>query len=652
MSLREMQVVQAVRGNPGITGSELASMLGVTDRSVRAYVKGANARLDGCASIVCERCCGYTLSVNDEQRLTAWLEDECKPAARGGITPEERVAFLLNNLLTRTDWVTIDELSELLHVCRMTISADLKCVEEQLARFDLALERRPRYGMRVQGDEARRRVCLADSVVGSLVASRDGEFEAPCDGCPSPVRLDAVAELVDSALEQSGWAINSLVYHNLLVHIAIAVLRAGEGSFVPMDEATLERIRRSAAFEAAGLVAKNVESVFDVRLPESEVAYIAIHLAGKQSTIPGDVLEDGESDPLVIDDEVWDAVSEMLDLVWKIYRFDLRSDLELRMNLARHIVPLSVRLRYGMKLENPVLSDTRKRFPLAYAMAVDSGVVLADRYGAALSEDETGYIALAFALALERQKTAIAKKNILIVCATGHGSACMLEHRYRQQFGEHLDQIFTCDASHVDRCDFSKIDYVFTTVPLACALPVPVREVSFFLDSSDAALVSDLLAADEMPASCEDEFSVRLPERLSFEHMQAADKEEALDAMCGRMVDVAGVAPSIRELVDKREACVPTTFGNGVAIPHPLEPVCDRTVVAVGLLDNPIDWSGQSVSVVILIAISHEDGESMRRLMSAIADFVTNPGDIARLLETRSRELFVARLNALLASIA
>lgn len=652
MSVRTMQLVQIVRDNPGISGSELARMMRVTDRSVRAYIRQANDSLAGFASISSECHRGYSLSVTDEPRFSGWLRKEGEPANRGGITPDERVAFLLNTLLTRTDWVTIDELSELLHVCRMTISADLKHVEERLGRFGLSLERRPRYGMRVTGDEMGRRVCLAAGVVESLVENRPSGSESSDARALATMRLDDIARIVDAALDVTGWVVNSLAYQNLLVHIAITVLRAGEGNFIPMDDATLERIRTSAAFPVAERIASGIEGLHAVTLPQSEVAYIAIHLAGKQSTIPGAPATDADADPLVINDEVWDAVSEMLALVWRVYHFDLRNDLELRMNLARHIVPLAVRLKYGMKIENPVLSDTRKRYPLAYAIAVDSGAVLAKRYGSALSEDETGYIALAFALALERQRTMIAKKSILVVCATGHGSACMLEHRYRQQFGRYLDAIYTCDASHVDRFDVSKVDYVFTTVPLSCSLPVPVREVSFFLDEADTALVTGLLASGEGAFAGEDMFSERMPRELFYGRMAASDRAALLDLMCRRMVERAPVDDTLRELVERRETCVPTTFGNGVAIPHPLEPVCDRTVISVAILDDPVDWMGEPVSVVMLIAISREDGSAMSRLMAAIADFVGNADDVSRLRESRSRDVLVARLNALLASTA
>ena len=84
------------------------------------------------------------------------------------------------------------------------------------------------------------------------------------------------------------------------------------------------------------------------------------------------------------------------------------------MSLARHIVPLSVRLHYNLQIENPLLTDIQYRMPLAYLMAMESSTILAKEYEATLSEHEVAYLALAFALALERKRTELPKKNVTL----------------------------------------------------------------------------------------------------------------------------------------------------------------------------------------------------------------------------------------------
>ena len=70
-------------------------------------------------------------------------------------------------------------------------------------------------------------------------------------------------------------------------------------------------------------------------------------------------------------------------------------------------------------MKNPILQDIKREYPLAYEMATQACSVLQDVSPNPIKEDEIGYIAVSFALALERQKAKEwAPKNILIVCAS------------------------------------------------------------------------------------------------------------------------------------------------------------------------------------------------------------------------------------------
>lgn len=55
-------------------------------------------------------------------------------------TRDGRVSFLLNDLLMRSQWVTIEEYADLLYVSARTLSNDMRLVEQKLAQFDLMLE--------------------------------------------------------------------------------------------------------------------------------------------------------------------------------------------------------------------------------------------------------------------------------------------------------------------------------------------------------------------------------------------------------------------------------------------------------------------------------------------------------------------------------
>ena len=622
---RDIKLIDIIEAHPDIDPVDLAERFSVSDRSVRTYVRKTNETLGSCAQIEKRRGGGYSLRILNASAFAA-LRARDAHAGQDAVptTPETRVDYLLNDLLSRADWITVDGLASILFVSRNVITSDLRQVAATLERFGLVLEKRPHYGIRVTGPEMSRRLCLANLTLDGII------------GTGGSASLDVIARCVSESLAEEDFQINSAAYQNLLVHIAVAVERIRANCYVPMEPEHLERLRFTPEYLIAKKVAAAVERELAVELPEEEIGYIAIHLAGKQTLYtPG---SDTDAN-LVISDEVWNVVSRMLEMVWNAFHFDFRNDLELRMNLARHIVPLSVRLRYRMRIDNPLLSDIKQRFPVAYSMALESSCILAEEYGNALSEDEVGYIALAFALAIERQKSERPRKNILVVCASGQGSARLLEWRYRQEFGTWLDRIETCDVAHVASRDLTGIDYVFTTVPLERKLPVPVREVKYFLDDEDVNSVRRILSGE---AAAPAPLAAYFDGRLFLGALDAEDKDGALDALCARVAEVHDVPGDFRALVQRREELAQTCFGNFVAMPHPVTPVTTSTFVAVAVLNHSVSWNGQEVRAVFLVSVSSLRDQKldafyrgMARLLTsreAIQKLVSNP-DFATLLD-------------------
>ena len=671
-------MIAHIEAVPGLAPASLATRMGVTTRSVRTYVRQFNDVLSGVAHLDIAQG-GYRLEVTDEDRFAQWKLKNQAEASRIPDTPRERVNYLVSDLLARTEWVTLDDLADILFCSRRTVSKDLKQVGAYLESFGLTLEKRPHFGIRVSGSELMRRVCLANNVLdrmsssleesGVLAASAKAASPTAAGGAlRHDFHLNVIAACVDRALAEADFHVNAVAYQNLLVHIAIAVERIRAGRFVPLDAESERRIRQTDGWPVAQNIALAIERELAVEVPDGEVAYIAIHLAGKQVLLPevgerdlatamaGEIsgtpaagaaegaasqeapapdAAEGQVEPFVVADEAWNMAGSMIDAVRQVFHFDLRDDLELRMNLARHIVPLTVRLKYRMRLENPLRAEIRAHYPLAFSFAREAARVISDAYQQPVSDDEVAYLALSFALAIETKKAAqLRPKNILIVCASGLGSARLLEIRCREEFGEHLGTIQTADVSQLDAIDFSGIDYVFSTVHIDRPLPVPVREVGYFLDDKDVSGLRPLLHAggEETPP-----IAYFSPD-LFFAHMPARTREQVLQFLCGEIARREDVPEDFIEQVRARERSTSTAFGNAVAMPHPLVPVGSRTFVTVGLGDGLIAWGDKSVQAVFLITVSTDSTEDLHTLYDALLEVASSKHAIERLLSDQRFE--------------
>ncbi len=291
----ELEAMTAyIEAHPGIIPVALAEHLGVSVRTVRTYVKQANDAMHGVGRIQLSRKNGFRLQVSDQAAYEAWHSKEKSETPPQ--TPKDRVTYLLNDLLMRSDWVKLNDLSNALFVSRATITNDLKRAQKILDDYDLSIESRPHYGIRIVGPELSRRVCLANVIVNRYNnAMGDVESETTrtlswlssdlgSEDATSDPTLRVISSCVERVLQAEKFQINTASYRNLIVHIAVALVRIEENCYVPMAPEQIDQLKGRREFKVAQAIAAEIESALgsSCTLPEEEVAYIAIHLAERR----------------------------------------------------------------------------------------------------------------------------------------------------------------------------------------------------------------------------------------------------------------------------------------------------------------------------------------------------------------------------------
>lgn len=618
------------------TADELAERLGVSNKTVRNTIKELEKELEGSqACIRVKYGSGYALDLGGEENPEQ-LKKRLFPSDESTYcpeTPEERIYYLAEYLFRTEDFVKLDRLSEILYVSKRILSDDLKKVERIFGRHHLSIVRKPNYGIRVKGEEFDKRLCIAE-----LAVKRSGMSG-------SREEAEIVAACVDEVFRKNSYEVNSLVLDSLIMHICIAVERIRHGHYVEIQNE--EEVppggdeMYGTARNVAEEIVRKLEEAFCISFPESEIHYIAIHLSGKADAGAAE-----ESGNLVISEEVNAVVTEMLQSVKDAFQVDFMEDLELRMSLCRHLVPLTIRLEYNINMRNPLLDDIKGKFCLAYAMALQASTVLNRHSGKIMADDETGYLALAFALALQRKKTGPPKKNILLVCASGRGSAQLLKYKCMEEFGPYVGNLETCDVSHVPKIDFSQIDYVFTTVPLPHSVPVPVREVQYFMGEKDVVDIRRLFRQSECLVNRYYDPELFVPS------LKAEDKWEVIRKLCSLVTEKRGLSPQFYDSVVKREKLAKTAFGNMVAMPHPYTSGWGEPFACVAVLEQPILWAegddsheGEEVQVVFLVSLDGVVGGELQKFYDVTSRLMLSQRHIQRLIRHRSYEQLISSLS-------
>lgn len=606
------------------TADVLAAKMNLSTKTLRNLIKELNDRLeDNGARIILKRGQGYMLEVTDLDAFQMLFISHGQ-SQRPPADSTERVRFIIEQFLKSDDYIKIEEICEAVFVSRKTLTTDIKKAEEFFEKFHLKIERKPHYGMKLLGDEFQIRHCLAGYL--QMKHEKSAGYEVMIDPYERKI-----ADCLLDALENEEYHISDVGLNSLVLHIIVSIQRVQAGQYISIREEDYSHFIGQEDYRLAHKCAEYIGSQLDIVFPEEEIRYLAIHIAGKESNLN-----------LVISSDIQEAVNEMLQEIYEVFRIDLREDLELIMSLGRHLVPLVIRMKYGMRLTNPLLAEVKRCYSLAYTMAIQACAVLERRYHSILDSNEISYIALDMALSLEGHRKQIDKKKVLFVCASGAATARLMAYKMQESFRDYIGEITICDQRGIGRQDFSRIDYVFTTVPIREKVPVPICEVRELLENSDFSGVRRFLHSDYEQAVME-----YYPRELFFTDIEGNTKEEVLKALVDRIQTVRELPQGFYKAVLKRENLARTCMGNRVAMPHPCRVMTEDTFVSVAILKNPVKWDDiHSIQVVFLVSVSKQKNKKIQNFYSATARVLLNHESIEKLIKERNYQT-LARLLTL-----
>lgn len=594
--VKVQELLNLLRQDEYRTAGQLSQHLGVSEKTVRIGIHELNTRsAEWGGKIVSKARYGYRMEILDKERFE---ESQIRMEKKGQIPEggQERSEYLLAYLLFRQTYIKAEELCDFIYVSKTTLSHCLKMVEAILRRYRLSIERRPNYGMRIQGDEFDIRRLISDYFIKRhCLEGMDITHQSE--------ELSRLANQVKRLMDQYDIHISELSFENFVDYTYVAWKRMKAGYYLKMNKENLAEIgiKEQSFIRELSEILLGVDNLVFTKDEENA---LLLYLAGKRMI--GSIVENDSN--FVIHERTDRLAMEMLKLVSKEYRLSFHNNFEMRMTLNQHLVPFDIRMRYDIPLKNPMIQEIKEKYCLAYQMAGVACRVLKDSYEKDIPEDEVGYFALIFELALEKDQLE-RRSDILVVCSTGKGTSRLLKYKYEQEFSEFLNQIHVSDLLGLDHFDFSKIDYIFTTVPITKEVPVPIVEVGMFLGSDDIRKVTEVLKF-----GTNDDLIRRYygPDRF-LSGVRCESKEEILSYICDIIACQETVDCNFYDLVLEREAYVQMDYGNYIALPHPNQIASEESFAYVAVLEHPVIWNNLPVQVVLLSSIGKNADKDKER---------------------------------------
>jgi len=613
MNQRQIGILNLLKKNKGvyITGQTLADDFSVSLRTIRNDINVINDELYAKKQslIQSQNKKGYFYRSEVEGMV---LLDNSK------IRVNNMILLMLGNRKP----MSITELSRKMHISESVISADIRIAKDYLKEYHLSIRDVGNDGLIIQGKEEDKRTLLTNGDILPYAAHGQGADEFIIDeNIMSEIRDVVLNEFIEEK-----YNVPDLVVRNILVHVYVNVLRIRRNNL--LNEFSIDPKLYEKEIRIARKVYEKLSGTYGIVINESEVDYLAYLLQIRNY-----------DHNQVIEQSTQDLVLDILNVIKEKQGIDFTQDENLIMSLVLHYGPLKMRLQNKTMLVNPLIDEIRNKNSLAYDVAVLAGKYIEQREGK-LTEDEIGYLAMHFMIALDKPEDSLSKKSILVICSSTRGNGLLIKHDLSKRFKETVGTIDVCSLSEIQNYETGKYDAVFTTVDEYASIPDRAIKVNYFLNDEDYRKIRDSLSD-----STTEDLSQSLFAKERFLHLNCSDKDEVIRILCANDVQYGNGDPMLYASVMEREQMGFTEIGFQVAIPHPSQLFDNPSSICVGILEKPITWKEKKVQLIFLLNIQKGKRKQLKDLFALIAEIASDEKKTASLIACKEYESFIEQIK-------
>ena len=539
----------------------------------------------------------------------------------------DRVRKLCVLLLNQKRPINRQKILDQLFIASSTLNMDLKEADKLLSNYQLSVERKRNSGIFISGNEYDKRKCLLK--LGHLdIHQNQSNMETE-----ESFRQEIEMVLV-SVLLKHHFHISETLFQNLIVHIEMAIKRMKSGFYIGSDEFGGITDFDSEMEVSTEIFQRLAERSY-FKVSQEEILNLAIYIKGKS---------DYEND-YYISEEVNTFILHALKEINEKFDIDFRQEIDLRISLALHLMPLLTRIEYNIQNENKLLDQIKQSFPLGFDIAAYMCMLLQNTIDKKIEEGEIAYLAIYFNQYLAKYNDISGKKRILIITSLKRSESILLRQRFANWFSNEITILTLVNTHEVGFLDIEDYDVIFTTEQTELTDKMGAILISFFPSEQEYSKIK--LAIDGF----NDKFEiVNLFDEALFRYGHFTNKKEVLDKLCSISVSKVGDKVfQLREAVELREEIGSSYFGNGIALPHPINPILAETFVSVILLKNELDWDsdGNKVHLVMLVAIEKNNAKVFQ-LWNYLAKIIQEKGFVDRVIKNPTFENFRENLSQLL----
>ena len=529
---------------------------------------------------------------------------------------EDRFKKIFIDCIMKNKIPTIEDWCFEINSSRPTVMSDLKRVKTYFKENELILEGKPGIGYKLKGSEEGIRNVMVDFILQVNKNKTNKFIEAIYKNSEIQKEVDAYSLLLikiiqfpeiktflDNIQKDTNTVLVDKDYLVFALKVAVSILRTKDKYFVNIEPKKLFNIMQTPTYGAVYKNSHIIEDSYHIKLSPEEIAYITLSFLSSKVQEFYSLCQKGMSYKSS-DEKYLEYAKIVVQITNNIFKFSMPDESEFIRMLALHLKSMLAKIKYAVKIENPLLKDIKEQYPLPFGIAGRVTMMLGRKMHIEIPEEEAGYIAMYLAMAVEKTRHQKRKrKKVVVICAMAMATSSLL-------FWKLLNEMPDIDVVQVGsykdivegKIDLD-IDLIISTIPLP-QLKIPHVVISPFLNTKEKEGIRKILGivrhSLEHPSVLDVE-SV-LEEKLIFVNIELKNSKEVIKLLGGALIKNKYVKNDFVKAVTEREKKFPTGLDTPIpiALPHTDASFTLKKGFAIATLKDPVTFKSMGGSDKVL----------------------------------------------------
>lgn len=270
-------------------------------------------------------------------------------------------------------------------------------------------------------------------------------------------------------------------------------------------------------------------------------------------------------------------------------------------------------------IPNPLLDNIKQHYPMAWDMTLAAVSSWGKYTPYVISENEIGFLVLHIGVGLERHYNIGYQRQprVMLVCDAGNAMVRMIEAVLQRKYPQ-IEVTRVLTLREYEQCENISEDFVISTARIG-EKAKPVVMIAPFPTDYQLEQIGKLVLVDRTrPWMLEKYFDASHFRVIN----QPIDQQTLFRELCGQLQEEGFVDAEFLDSVVEREAIVSTLLGDGIALPHSLGLLAQKTVVYTVLAPQGIQWGDETAHVIFLLAISKSEYEEAMAIYDIFVTFL------------------------------